>query len=326
MKHDDLNDPRACAAYWFTRLHSGEATEDEQRAFERWRQADPEHDRHYRNLLYFWDATLSIPEERLRATLNKTDEPPRQPRYTRRQFGLGLAAACSALVVAGVLGSPWWDAPEHVIELVTARGERRAVTLPDETVLYLNTATRATAKLYANRRTLELESGEVLFQVKSDQERPFIVDAGLSKIVVTGTRFDVRRDTHAVQVSVESGSVNVTTGAWWNRVTRRLTAGQTVATNSDQGIGQVASIDVANVTAWQRGKIVFDDAPLSLVIAEMNRYLPQAAILDAPSLAQHRIAGVFSIDDPQAMMDALPAIAPVRVVHLPDGRLHIVAR
>jgi transmembrane sensor len=48
--------------------------------------------------------------------------------------------------------------------------------------------------------------------------------------------------------------------------------------------------------------------------------------LDAPSLTQHRIAGVFSIDDPQAMMDALPAIAPVRVVHLPDGRLHIVAR
>ncbi|XOT97985.1 hypothetical protein ACMTAU_03630, partial [Alcaligenes pakistanensis] len=42
---------------------------------------------------------------------------------------------------------------------------------------------------------------------------------------VTGTSFTVRRDAEQVKVLVESGSVEVSSGRWWNRQTRYLAAG-----------------------------------------------------------------------------------------------------
>ncbi|OZI30456.1 hypothetical protein CAL29_20730 [Bordetella genomosp. 10] len=335
------DDPRDQAAFWFARLNSGDATEADRRAFEAWRQADPEHDRHYRNLHFFWDAARHVPEARMRAILARAEDeaggsktsshaspamPPRRPAFSRRQFGLGLAGACSLGLAVAVLRKPWWAAPDHVEELATARGERRTVTLPDGSVVYMNTDSVATVRLYEGRRVVELAAGEALFEVSHDRERPFIVDAGNTEVLVTGTRFNVRRDAGDVRVSVASGSVEVSAGPWWNRATRRLTAGQGVESDAKNPPGEVAAVDVSQVTAWQRGKIVFDNAPLAQVVAEMNRYLPVPASFAAPALAQYRVAGVFSIDDPLAMMNALPAIAPVRVLRTSEGGLQVVAR
>ncbi|HEY0295078.1 MAG TPA: FecR family protein, partial [Bordetella sp.] len=122
------------------------------------------------------------------------------------------------------------------------------------------------------------------------------------------------------------GAVDVSAGPWWDRTTRQLTADQGVVTDAKGTLGQVAPVNAANVAAWQRGKIVFEDMPLAQVVQEMNRYLPMPASFAAPGLAQYRVGGVFGIDDPLAMMNALPAIAPVRVLQAPDGRLQVVGR
>jgi len=335
------DDTRDQAAAWFARLNSGHATEADRLACEAWRAADPEHDRQYRNQQFFWEAARHVPQARLRALLNKTEDendvprsaiPPQsgQPRSARRRFGLGLAGVCALAVTAGASRHAWWDTPDHVEELATARGERRTVTLPEGSVIYLNTGTRATVRLYEGRRVVELAAGEAMFEVSHDSNRPFIVDADHTEVRVTGTRFNVRYDpdgaSQGVNVSVASGSVQVSAGPWWNRKTRNLTAGQGVSADAADHIGQVVAVDASQVMAWQRGKIVFDNAPLARVVDEMNRYLPAPAVFSAPAQAQYRVAGVFSIDDPLAMMNALPAIAPVRVLRMSDGRLQVVDR
>ncbi|KAG1245041.1 hypothetical protein G6F65_021459 [Rhizopus arrhizus] len=107
----------------------------------------------------------------------------------------------------------------------TERGERRQMTLPDGSVLEINGGTRAQGKLYAGRRDVELESGEINFTVSADPARPFIVDAGSGVVRVTGTVFDVRRDADQVAVLVESGTVQVSGGHWWNLGRAVLRAG-----------------------------------------------------------------------------------------------------
>lgn len=342
MKHtnapDNLEQPRD-AAHWFARMQSGEATEADRRAFEAWRTADPENDRQYRNLNHFWQATLAVPEQRLRGMMEEAPKPvpqaapqsrpASQPRLSRRQFGLGLglAAACSLVAVSYVVATVGvFNQPLDVLELATAKGERRQIALPDGSTLDMNTNTLAIVRFYGDQRRIDLQQGEIFLDVHSDAKRPFLVDAGVGQVTVTGTRFNVRRDADAVGVSVESGSVRVRSGAWWNRGERALTAGQRVIAHADQPLGAISDADITGITAWQRGRVIFNNEPLAHVIDEMNRYLAQPAHLEATHLGQYHISGVFSVDDPDAMISALPAIAPVRVVHLPDGQVRILAR
>lgn len=321
------DDPRDLAASWFAYLHSGDGTQEDWRVFEQWRQAHPENDRQYRNVQRIWDATLHIPENEIREILMRREAPAPRPNLARRRFGWGLAGVCSAALIGGVaLNSGWLASPLQTVQLISKRGERHQITLPDGSTLDVNTGTRAVARLYEGRRVVELLEGEIFFSVQHDAESPFVVDAGGNHIVVTGTRFNVRYDAQTARVSVESGSVDVYSGRWWNRQSRSLVKDQGIDVFEEQALGGVQQRDLDATLAWQRGKIVFENTPLAQAVAEINRYLDRPARLDAPALRDHRIAGIFSVDDPQALIDMLPEFAPVRVYHLQDGHTRIVAK
>ena len=341
---DSLEHP-ADAAHWFARMHSGEATDADRQAFAAWRGADPRHERDYGRLARQWDAALAVPEERLRALAGRPPRNPRlaggragaalpaaamsrvPPRLPRRRAGLALAGACSLAAAAGLAGL-WLGSARtaHAIEFATRPGERRRVGLADGSTLHLNADTRLVARLGEGERRVELERGEAFFEVRHDPSRPFVVDGGMGRVTVTGTRFNVRRDADALQVSVESGSVRLDSGRWWRPAGRRLAAGQQAVARADGTLGEVARVNVANLSAWRLGKVIFSDMPLADVVREMNRYLPRPARLAAPGLGGQRVSGVFSIDDPEAMIAALPAIAPVLVYRLQDGSIRVVAR
>ncbi len=125
----------------------------------------------------------------------------------------------------------------------------------------------------------------------------------------------------------------------WNRVRSRSTAapggtgaspGSAPAKSSTPlhkaGLAPVARDDVAALTAWRQGRVVFRNTPLVQAIDEINRYAPRSIQLDDGTLAQTRIAGVFSTDNTQAFLDLLPTIAPVLVLQRPDGTPSIVRR
>jgi transmembrane sensor len=320
-----LDHPRD-AAQWFAGMHSGEVTDEERRAFAAWLAASPDHAQQYRSMDYLWSAARRIPEARLRAMAQDAVPAPIL-RASRRRMGLGLAAAC--LLVAMVTLSGTSVAPgarADTLDFSTHKGERRQARLPDGSMLTLNGDTHVVVRFQDERRQVELRQGEAFFDVRRDATRPFLVDAGMGQVKVTGTRFNVRRDATAMQVTVESGSVLVQSGQWWHRSERRLTAGEQTVAYPNQALSAVDTINVGQVMAWQRGKVIFNGEPLGKVITDMNRYLAQPLLFEAPSLAQHRVSGIFNVDDPQSMIDALPAIAPVNVVPQHDGSLRIVSR
>ena len=324
---DDVLDHPSDAAQWFSRMHSGETTETDRQAFAAWCSADPAHEREYQKLTAQWNAVLSLPEARLRGLMQASQFAPTPPAMSRRRFGLRMVAACALPVAAGLLAAPYlFDRDEKRLNYATRKGERRQVTLPDGSILHLNGDTRLTARFGANERQVELTQGEAFFEVQHDTSRPFVVEGGVGQVTVTGTRFNVRRDSESLQVSVESGSVRLESGPWWRHSEHRLGAGQQAIAYAGSPLGEVTQVNVDNLTAWQRGKIIFNNVPLATVINEMNRYLMQPASLDAPALGPYRISGVFSVDDPLAMIDALPAIAPVSLDRLPDGRVRVLAR
>ena len=162
------------------------------------------------------------------------------------------------------LASPgWWPASTLPAQLATARGERRRVDLEDGSVLTLNTGTQADTR--SERRVTLLPGGEIMLEVSPDASHPFIVDTEIGRVRVTGTRFNVRHDGGQMAVAVESGSVEVIAGPWWNGQRVKLPAGYGVRMAGGGETVRIQPVDVATLTAWRQGKAVFNDTPLAEV-------------------------------------------------------------
>lgn len=330
------------ALHWFSRMQLGALNGEALRDYQRWRAADPEHDRQMRLLEVVWRMADAIPVEQVRADLRGGALRPgggRQgpARRGRRRAWLGAGAVCAVAVLAVWLPrTGWLHGDNGVVEtFTTAHGERTAHTLADASQVWLNGDTQLRVRYGDGRRHVELLRGEAAFSVTADARRPFIVDAGIGTVQVTGTRFIVRREDGAdrrasaserFEVAVESGSVAVSAGPWWQRRQLALQAGQGVVGDTERGLQAIRTIDLPSRTAWLRGRLVFRDAALVEVVAELNRYLLQPLEITDSRIAAIRIAASFSLDEPQAVLDALPRFAPVRVQHQPDGRVFIVAR
>lgn len=314
--------PHDQAVYWFSRERLGTLDDDARRERDAWLAADPAHARQYASVQAVWRVADTVPQADLRDMLAQTESPSgSQPaRLGRRRFAVGLSAACALLAAVGVLGPRLW-APEadFTQTLATAKGERNRYVLPDGSLLELNTDTQARVALYADRRDVELLAGEILFTVSPDAARPFTVHTGEAQVRVTGTRFNVRREGDAVALAVEEGSVAFTAGPWWNRGTRKLTAGYVLRLAPGEPLASPHQENVAAITAWQRGRLVFRDTPLAQVVAELNRYLAEPLRIDDRGLAQLRVAGTLPIDEPESVLAVLPRIAPVIVLYPADG-------
>ncbi len=303
-------------------------TPDERRVFEAWRQADPRHEQAYQEMERVWGVAKATPDAVFEHILDRRARSAPRLASRRRMLGLGVGAACCAAVATAWVGPErWLHAPEFSNQYLTRRGERRMIDLPDGSVLTLNTDSVVRVAFYASERRIRLEQGEVFFTVTPAPGRPFVVDAGLATVTVTGTAFNVRRDPdERVSVAVESGSVEVAGGAWWHREVRRLAANQAVQVAGTAAASDVSSDDVDRMMAWRQGKIVFDGTPLETIVAEINRYRIQPIQLQGASLRQLRVAGVFSTDDPDAFLEVLPSLVPVTVMRLPGGRVAIMPR
>ncbi|AYF86502.1 FecR family protein [Pseudomonas sp. DY-1] len=321
MKQADSADckVRDEAARWFSRNRDPEQGIDERRLFESWLAADASHRSEYRLLERMWIAVDLIPEQRLREFCTAEVRP--LPVRSRRRFLQGTLAAAASVVLAG--GATYVFDPFSLRgeSYATQLGERRQVTLADGSTLDLNGRTRITVIYSADRRLVRLEAGEAMFGVTPDKARPFVVEAGAGRVTVTGTRFNVRRDASGVRVAVESGRVLVV--GEQGEASRPLLGGDGVRVAADGVVGPVQRIDIASITAWREGKLIFNDVPLAEVAQEVSRYreLPLRVV---PEVADLRFSSVFRADDTNALLAALPRILPVKVRTLPDGSSEII--
>jgi len=327
LSNPDSASPREAAAWWFARVHSGRMDDAGRAELARWRQADPAHEREFQAMASLGEAAAGLPRDRVRELFG--GEIPVRPALRRRRLAhAGLAlAACTAAAAAGV-GLWRLQAPQAVygIRLATRRGERSRHALPDGSTLELNTGTAAEVALYEDRRVVALLQGEIMFAVSADAARPFIVEAGAGRVRVVGTRFSVRRDGQAVAVAVESGTVELSSGRWWRRSAQLLTAGMGAGLAADGGQTAARPVDVAALTAWRDGRLVFKDAPLAEVVREVNRYLAQPLRVGDGRLNALRVTASFRLDTPEALLASLPHVLPVEVRRLPDGAAALVAR
>ncbi|WP_435037422.1 FecR family protein [Pseudomonas neuropathica] len=310
------------AARWFVRLQESAVSADEQQRFDAWLNQHPQHRDEFQLLQGLWSAADLLPAPRLKAL---AETPP-----TRRERRPLLRYAVAASVLAVALGLGLFSGLNHPggyrAEFATALGERKHVALPDGSVIDLNSRSRLQVRYEKDRRVIELSEGEAMFSVEHDIARPFVVEAGHGKVTVTGTRFDVRRDAAQTRVAVEQGTVKVQGRDAPDNQFINLTAGLGSSVDAHGKVAAAYAVNPAELTAWRSGKLVFNNASLSEVAAEVSRYRDKPLTVANPTVANLRLTSVFKSDNTDALLKALPSILPVAVRTLADGSQEIIAK
>jgi len=204
----------------------------------------------------------------------------------------------------------------------TGTGEVRPLTLDDGSRVDLDTQTKLEWSSDEKGRRAVLHDGEAFFEVRADAQRPFRVEVGDSAISALGTGFNVYRKAGGrVVVTVLNGAVLVegyTPGrAAWHR---ELYANQHIEYGSDGLIRDTCtSTTASNATSWREGRLQFEDAPLSQVVEELQRYTDRHIIIGDPRFNQMRFGGALSSRDIGAALARLAKVTRMTVTEHGDA-------
>jgi len=239
--------------------------------------------------------------------------------------GLALAACVTMAVLAGVLYfsmSQRSDMPT----LRTGKGDYLEAQLDDGSTVRLNTETTLDIAFSRSERRVVLGSGEAFFSVAKEAQRPFVVEAQGGLIRAIGTAFSVRNSIKMVKVAVLEGVVEVIPSTLINRSgEERMAAADNYKIKSGQSLtygltlGTVENLsdrEIVQVTAWQGGRVYFQDTPLAHIVAELNRYSHAKIVLSSTELGEVEGSGVFFINDIEGFLRGLETALPLEVTRI----------
>ncbi len=212
--------------------------------------------------------------------------------------------------IAGTM--QWLELGKHPEKTyVTAVGERERLTLADGSQIELNTDSQVRTEIAANQRKIWLDKGEVYFEVKHNEKKPFVVMVGEHRITDIGTKFVVRRDKNDFKVSVLEGVVRLDDRRTTPKILDQGRSGGRQCEPHTDCAANTAGIDGA--VGWQRGVLIFDHTSLAEVAAEFNRYSTTKIVIADPKTASLTIDGTFPSNNSRAFMRLAQAVLGLSV-------------
>lgn len=323
-KLHDRKTPHAMAAWWLNERRAGDANAD---AFQAWLAADPANQVAYEQLERLWGGLGAVADD---PRIMRESEVHRRRFANARRLRWGAMAASLVAMVAtaGVLwpeGGGIKPFARGAAEFQTSVGQRTTVTLPDRSVVTLDTDTILRVHDKPGERLVTLDRGRAFFRVAKDPTRPFIVEAKGHRVRAIGTAFDVRiGGAKDVEVTLIEGKVKVETRSLLRPVasSAQLTPGQRLEIAGARP--QLVKVDLKAETTWHTGRLTFTRDKLVDAVAEMNRYSDKKIVFvgAAPDRA---IVGVFRAGDVDSFAQALTMNGTAHVVWESDDAIELAA-
>jgi len=301
---------------WLVLLRSGSVSAETQNEFDHWLKQSSVHRVAFTEAETLWGTaakvlketqSVNVPPQRLDAV--------RKIRLVRRNaWNSGLAMAASLLLGVWMAWTPL--AEWMLSDYSTVVGEQKEVMLADGSSVFLNTNTAISLDWSAGRRRIVLLKGQAEFTVAKDMARPFEVVAGNTTVRALGTVFEVfEQSSGAVDVTVSEHAVGVSLQGRFDAKPVRVEEGERLHYAGHGELNRAAPVNLNQINAWQRGKLIFRDQPLAAVVAELNRYSKAKIILKGGDIGQLRVSGVFPLDD-AAVLAALQKAFSIRSTQL----------
>ncbi len=325
----------AAAAQWLARRDRG-LTPAEQDEYLQWLGQDPQHGAAMARLDATWSRLDALAEWRPEHSSEPNPHLLDPGRHSRR-FGppwfwgvLSAAMAAAAVVVfmtrVNRPPAPTLLPPPATVGIV--RLEPRHLTLPDGSVVRLNSGATVEEAFVPQERRVVLVQGEAHFNVAKDAARPFIVDAGGVTVRAVGTSFNVIRGPEQVTVLVTEGKVSVDRrengDATASGNESILVRGQRVVVStagpaSRPVVTTATREEIEHDLEWQSLRLEFAELPLATVVKEFNLHNDRQLLIGDASAGALRVGGTFRADNVDAFVRLLEAGFRVTATEREDG-------
>lgn len=312
-KLSDLNPLTREAIAWVARLRSGEATTADAEALNDWRNLSAAHEAAFRQAALLWRnfAAVGVGAD------DEFDHVGRNRQISRRIFiggSLATAAGVGGLMAVQPPFGLWPSLQEFSANYRTGKGEQRQVTFGPAISFKLNTLTSIADKSTRDQQRIELISGEALIDARLSEQRPLIVIAGNGRVLASNAKFNARCINGLTSIACLDGTVEIEQ----HTHAVRLEAGQELAYSAEK-FGARDKVDLAEVTSWETGLLIFHDRPLTAVVDEINRYRAGRIIVLNPELGQRIIDATFHVNHLDNFLVQAQQLFGAKVTNLPGG-------
>ncbi|UJO99916.1 MAG: FecR family protein [Nitrosomonas sp.] len=283
----DISSLSEQAAQWAICLSDNQISNEQRANFEAWLAQDPRHRIAFEQVDHLWHSVT----------------PRKQRSYTGIKTLLSIA-----LLLGGLYGLPLaeWLADES-----TGVGEVRRITLADGSRITLDSDSAADIVFDMRQRRIILQRGRLLAEVAPDSlhtPRPFIVENRDGTAKALGTRYIVEQTGHDSIVNVIESEVAVANHTRPDQ-TVTLQSGQSLRFDK-QNLRQPETMSPF-AASWIEARLVYQDAPLTQVIADLARYRKGFMRINEAA-GQLRFTGVLPADDPEAALSILENALPIQ--------------
>ena len=205
------------------------------------------------------------------------------------------------------------------VEVITAYGEKKAVTLPDSSTIWLHNDSRV---IYPDRfsgKTRQVfSSGEVFVKVTPDKKHPFILSSNGVNVCVKGTTFNYRSypETSDVELTLIEGAVDLKMNIGGIDKTVSVTPGQIVKANLTEGRISQFTFAPEKYVSWKDTKsIYFNDETLETIAVELQRQFDIRIEIRSEALKTTRFyASFLDCDDPMLILKSLNTTGMMHIV------------
>lgn len=201
-------------------------------------------------------------------------------------------------------------------EVYVPTSKQSRLTLPDGTVVWLNSETKIkySGNFNISERNVFLD-GEAYFEVTHNKKLPFKVFSKETEIKVVGTKFNIKAysDDNTVETVLLEGKIELSESGVNNKEPIELKPGDKAIYNSIYHNVSITREDVDADIAWKDGKIIFRNTPLKEVCTTLQRWYNAEIILDDDTgeLRSHPFTFTVIKEDLPLVLEYLCKAAPL---------------
>ena len=306
-QHDDVIDN---ATRWIVLLRSGHASEADWQAYRQWRAQDPRHEQLCAQLetrlgVFKVPIAQGVSGKVLQQALTT-------PGTSRRKLLQGALACTGVALGASLLVSQRTALGELTADVSTGTAERRTVSLPDGSELFLNAKSAVDLDFSGPHRIVRLLDGELRVKVATNPTMPFQLVTPQALIHVLGSDLTVREREGQGLVVALKGALQI---ARQGLETLQLQTGHEVSYDR-YGFSPVRVMSLG-AAAWVDGLLEVRDVPLAQIIEALRPYRGGVLRID-PAVAELRVSGMFRLDKTEQVLDTLARTLPIQVLRRSD--------
>lgn len=270
----------------------------------------------------FWDKQMNETDEslqnnpalyqRIKEAILLEKQKAAQRKINIYAWGLRVAAV---LVIALLAGNIFFfqksvenQVAESVQTITTPYGAKTNITLPDGSIVWLNSgSTLSYPTIFSKNRPVTLV-GEAFFEVEKN-DKPFIVSTDYGDVEVKGTSFNVKAfiNDNAFETTLEEGVVAFKTKNTLNEVT--LKPGEQVVKTANGFI--VKQVETKYFTSWKEGKLLFNKEPFPSFIKKLERWYNVKIEYSDAKLEELWYTGTIEMESISEVMEMISKAAPI---------------